>query len=129
MRREDSVYPRDWLRIAEKDLKRVKNLMEANDPEAAGFYLEQTVEKFLKAYLLSNGWKLKKIHDLEILINDSLKFASELERFRNVCQTISGFYFLDRYPLTLEAGIELDDVQETLKEIFPLFDFVRQRMK
>ena len=47
MPREESLYPADWLRIAEKDLGRVKHLLHAHDAEAAGFYLQQAVEKFL----------------------------------------------------------------------------------
>ena len=53
---EESLYPADWLRIAEKDLGRVEQLLDIQDPEAAGFYLQQAVEKFLKAFLLSKGW-------------------------------------------------------------------------
>lgn len=58
MRRDGSGYPPDWIRIAEQDLTRVARLLEVEDPNAAGFYLQQSVEKFLKAFLLSRGWKL-----------------------------------------------------------------------
>jgi HEPN domain-containing protein len=72
---EESLYPKDWLRIAEKDLGRVEHLLETQDPEAAGFYLQQAVEKFLKAFLLFKGWKLERIHDLESLLKvNVLKF-------------------------------------------------------
>lgn len=46
---EESSYPGDWLRIAEKDLHRVQYSIEVGDPDAAGFFLQQSVEKFLKA--------------------------------------------------------------------------------
>lgn len=69
MKLEDSSYPADWLRIAEKDWIRVKHLLDVRDPEAAGFYLQQSAEKFMKAFLLTKGWKLQKIHDLEKLLN------------------------------------------------------------
>ena len=36
-----------------------------NDPEMAGFCLQQAIEKFLKAFLLSKGWQLWQIHSLE----------------------------------------------------------------
>jgi HEPN domain-containing protein len=55
MPREESLYPAEWLRIAEKDLARAGRLLSIDDPEAAGFFLQQAVEKFLKAYLLSKG--------------------------------------------------------------------------
>lgn len=69
---EESRYPQSWLRIAEKDWNRVDHLLKLQEASAAGFFLQQAVEKFLKAYLLSKGWELKRIHDLEILINDPL---------------------------------------------------------
>ena len=69
---EESLYPADWLRIAQKGLIRVERLLTVRDHEAAGFYLQQAVEKFLKAFLLFKGWKLERIHDLEALLNRAL---------------------------------------------------------
>ena len=51
MPREESPYAVDWLRIAEKDLGRVERMLEDDDPEMAGFCLQQAMEKFLKAFL------------------------------------------------------------------------------
>jgi HEPN domain-containing protein len=62
---EGSMYPADWIRIAERDWRRVEQLLAIDDPELAGFCLQQAVEKFLKAFLLSRGWSLHRIHDLE----------------------------------------------------------------
>jgi len=81
---KESYYPSDWVRIAEKDLSRVRLLLEGDDPDAAGFYLQQAVEKFLKAFLLSKGWMLERIHDLEPLLNEALRFDSSLEVYRLV---------------------------------------------
>lgn len=50
MPHEESPYPADWIRIAEKDLGRVDGLLEKHDPELAGFCLQQAVEKFLKRF-------------------------------------------------------------------------------
>jgi HEPN domain-containing protein len=67
MRRKESTYPADWLRIAEKDFGRVERLLDNRDPEMAGFCLQQALEKFLKAFLLSKGWQLRRIHNLDAL--------------------------------------------------------------
>ena len=80
MKPKESMYPADWLRIAEKDITRVHQLLTLHDPEAAGFYLQQAVEKFLKAFLLSNGWALQRIHDLDPLLNEALTFDGSLAR-------------------------------------------------
>lgn len=55
MRAGDSTYARDWLRIAEKDRARVDRMLEDSDPEAAAFYLQQALGKFLKAFLLGRA--------------------------------------------------------------------------
>jgi len=41
---ENSLYPPDWLRVAKKDWHRIKIMMDAGDIEAAGYFLQQSVE-------------------------------------------------------------------------------------
>ena len=125
MPREESLYPADWLRIAEKDLGRVEHLLGVKDPEAAGFFLQQAVEKFLKAFLLSKGWDLERIHDLEALLNAALVHNASLESFRAVCQKITGFYFVERYPFIVETGLTEDDVRDSLGQVKGLIEKLR----
>ena len=125
MPREESLYPADWLRIAEKDLGRVDHLLDVQDPEGAGFFLQQAVEKFLKAFLLSKGWELERIHDLEALLNAALAYAPSLEAFRSACQKITGFYLVERYPFVIEAGLTEDDVRNSLMQVKGLIEKLR----
>ena len=125
MPREESLYPADWLRIAQKDLGRVEHLLRVRDPEAAGFFLQQAMEKFLKAFLLSKGWELERIHDLEALLNEALAYDRSLEPFRAVCQKITGFYLVERYPLIVEAGLTEGDVRNSSKEVKGLIEKLR----
>jgi len=129
MPRKESLYPADWLKIAEKDLKRVKSLIKINDPEAAGFYLQQAVEKFLKAFLLANGWKLDRIHDLEALLNGALRYDPSLEIYRDACQKITGFYMVERYPLIVETGLTIVDIRKSLTDIKKLIEKLRKAVK
>lgn len=69
MPREESFYPREWLRIGGEDLARVSRLV-ADDPKLAGFCLQQAAEKFLKAFLLSHGWKLKTKESVRSCLED-----------------------------------------------------------
>jgi len=126
---KESFYPTDWLRIAEKDLVRVHQLLNVKDPEAAGFYLQQAIEKFIKAYLLHYGWQLKRIHDLEVLLNDAILYEPEFENYRDVCQKITGFYFLERYPLLTESGISEKDVKDALSQVDGLIRKVQEIIK
>lgn len=125
LRRNESLYPADWIRIAEKDLGRVEHLLNVQDAEAAGFFLQQAVEKFLKAFLLSQGWKLERIHDLEALLNAALAYDPSLEPFRSACQKITGFYFVERYPFIIRASITEGDVRSALGRVEKLVEMLR----
>jgi HEPN domain-containing protein len=125
MPRDDSPYPKDWLDIAERDLTRVRVLLDANDPEGAGFHLQQALEKFLKAFLLYQGWKLRRIHDLEALLNEAIEWMPELEGHRSLCQRVTAFYFIERYPFISEGEITKDDVNDSLSEAHALIDEIR----
>jgi HEPN domain-containing protein len=123
---EESRYPSDWLRVAEKDLSRVACLLAAHDAEGAGFHLQQALEKMLKAYLLSRGWSLRRIHDLPTLLNDAVVFDPGLEPYRAACRTITGFYIAERYPLAEESPLTEADVRQTLDQVGGLIRKLRQ---
>jgi HEPN domain-containing protein len=104
MQPDKSAYPAEWLRIAEKDLERVGRCLAGGDAELAGFCLQQALEKFLKAFLLSKGWTLRRIHDLEALLDDAIVYDQDLGRFRSVCQQVTNYYTVNRYPLPAASG-------------------------
>ena len=110
---KESLYPRDWFRIAEKDFKRAEQLLKLDDAEGAGYNLQQAVEKYLKGFLLSKGWKLKRVHDLEVLLNDALQYEPTFEEFRGVCQKITDYFLLDRYPLPTSITLTIRQVENS----------------
>ena len=122
MPKNESLYPADWLRIAQKDFARVVPLLDRHDPELAGFCLQQAVEKYLKAFLLSRGWQLRRIHNLDTLLDDAVVHDASLEDFRSACQKITAFHFMERYPLVAEAEITEQDVRSSLAEVTALIE-------
>ncbi len=125
---EESLYPADWLRIAEKDLGRVGRLLDGHDAGLAGFCLQQAVEKFLKAFLLSQGWQLRRIHNLDALLDDAVTYDASLEDFRSACQKITVFYFVERYPFVVETGITEEDVRSSLEQVKELIEKLRAKV-
>jgi len=122
----DSLYPQDWFCIAEKDLKRAEHLLSIDDPEGAGYHLQQSVEKYVKGFLLYRGWKLKRIHDLEVLLNDALKYEKTLEKYRSLCQKITGYYVIDRYPLPSAPTLTREEVKESIVEADELIERLKK---
>ena len=106
----ESLYPDDWFRIAAQDLERVARRLAEDDSEDAAFRLQQAVEKYLKGFLLSHGWELKRTHDLGALLTDAVGHDRHLERVRGLCRQVASYYLVQRYPL-FEEGPPTDEVR------------------
>jgi len=86
------------------------------DAEGAGLFLQQALEKFLKAYLLGKGWKLKKVHTLQSLLDEAAAHDDAIRPFRGLCEQASSFYMAERYPTLGGTGLELEEVKPLLPE-------------
>ena len=103
-------YSAEWFAKAGQDLARVQRRLDEEDIEDAAFHLQQALEKALKGYLIGRGWSLRKIHDLEALLDDAIGYEAKLEEFRPLCQEATGYYLVERYPALTEgpSRAELD---------------------
>ena len=113
---QNSLYPEDWKTVARKDWNRIKRNLTEDDPEAAGFFLQQALEKYLKAFLLERGWELRKIHTLYTLLDDAVQHNPSLESFRELCRQVSGYYFVERYPQLTSLELTCKDIEKNLEE-------------
>ena len=104
------AYPAEWFAKAEQDMARVQRRLDEGDTEDAAFHLQQAVEKALKGYLLGHGWKLRKIHDVEALLDEAIATNAALEMFRTLCQQVTGYYLIERYPGVVEGPSHEDIV-------------------
>jgi HEPN domain-containing protein len=119
-------YSEDWFRLAAEDLRRVSRRLAEEDTEDAAFHLQQAIEKCLKGYLLSRGWALKRIHNLEVLLDDAVRYDATLERYRKLCEQITGYYVIERYP-TLEEGPTKREVTEAYTQAEAFIRYLRAR--
>jgi HEPN domain-containing protein len=94
----------------------MKVMLNEKDAEAAGYFLQQSLEKYLKAFLLQKGWRLKKTHELDALLDEAIKFAPELACFYPLCEQVSGYYFTQRYPRLVEEELACEDIEKNIKE-------------
>jgi len=111
MPRLDSGYPADWFRIGERDLDRAKRLLADDDYPGAAFNLQQAVEKHLKGYLLARGWKLRRVHDIEVLLNEAARLDVSFEEFREHGRKMTQYYFEDRYPYIVASDLTREEIE------------------
>lgn len=115
-RSQNSLYIEDWKEIARKDWERVKRNLREGDAEAAGFFLQQALEKYLKAFLLKKGWELRKIHSLSALLDYAVDHFPQLEEFRPLCERVTDYYFAERYPRLVTPEIKPENIKNHLRE-------------
>ncbi len=80
------------------------------------FIYNKRWKKHLKGYLLYNGWKLRRIHNLETLLNSALIYDPHLEQFRSACQKITQYYVEERYPFLEGADLSCEEIRASLQE-------------
>ena len=118
--------PRDLLTLAEKDYKSALILARSPDPEmeAAGFHLQQAVEKSLKAWLALKRIDYPRTHDLNPLLGLLEDAGEDIEPFCRLVALnpfavqfryeVAGADFPDFEPLAQQASQLLTHVQALL---------------
>ena len=79
--------------------------------------------------LLSKGWQLARMHDLEALLNQALTYDPSVELFRPACQKITGFYMIERYPFIIEATVTEEDVRQSWEQVNGLIERLRRETR
>jgi len=69
--------------------------------------------------------QLRRIHSLEALLDDAIAYDNTLGNFRDLCQKISAFYFVERYPLVAEGDMTGEDVRTSLEQAEGLIQKLR----
>jgi len=116
----NSLYPKDWIKTAGKDWERIFLHLQAEDLEAAAFFLQQALEKYLKAFLLERGWSLKKIHHLPALLEEATKYQANLADFGILCERISAYYLTERYPQMVPSELTQARLKSVIEEALTL---------
>ena len=102
----DENHPQDWLRSARSRLHS-SDLLYAIEgaSESVIELLQEATERFLKAYLISCGWKLRKIHDLGALVAEAVDHDSQFSVFEDFADNLTDQFWAQHYP-----GGDLDEV-------------------
>lgn len=95
----DTSRYKDWLEKAERDIKSAKILKEHDcGNDVVAFHCQQSVEKSLKAYLMSKGEGIVSGHSLIYLCKLSEKHDSEFKKYIKDCGFLNQYYIETRYP-------------------------------
>ena len=92
--------------------------------------LHESAERYLKGYLLAQGWKLVKTHDLKVLIYDAKQFNARFGAFEEWAETLTDDFFTAQYPVDDDTDLkqDFDDLRQQtdnlitiIKELLPQY--------
>ena len=124
----ESTYSADWLQIASDDFQRVPRRLAEGDSADAAFHLQQALEKYIKGFLLSKGWKLERIHDLRALLEEASRYEPGLKKFRRLCAEVTAYYIQERYPF-FGARPSCEEVETNLEHAQELVGLIEELTK
>ena len=96
---QPSAIVHEWWDRGEHDLLAARASLQAGGPsDSILALLQQAAEKYLKGCLLAKGWRLKRTHDLEELLEELVQYDASFQQFTNLADLLTGQYVRHRYP-------------------------------
>jgi HEPN domain-containing protein len=113
-----------WFDKAASDLHSAHLCLEPedNEPESVCFFCQQTAEKALKAYLISQDIEPMRTHDTEYLCHECMKFDPSFESHIEICGALKKYAVEIRYP---DPMMEIDEstARQTMEYAQTIYDF------
>lgn len=96
----------EWLYFAGEDLRASSLLCKEGIYGLACLHAQQCAEKCLKAYIVHRKYRIKKIHDLNELLEICLAAGgNELKQFDEELSVLNMFYAPMRYPAGIPGSL------------------------
>ena len=128
---EEIKLVRDWLKFARENLLFAHSgIKEDYAPYNTICFLSQgSAEKYLKAFLIYNGWELKKTHDLSELLDFCREYDDSFGLLFPECELLNEYISEVRYPGDLPfESIGEDDAKEAIEAADKIEEFVLEKI-
>lgn len=121
----------EWILKAEDDFQFARISLSENKPFFAHicFLFQQSAEKYLKAFILKQGLKFQKTHDLPVLLKKCLEKAPAFAQLTDGCDLLATFYVETRYPVHWPATFAYGDAEQAFRAADRIRSFVRRTME
>lgn len=91
--------PDDWMFLAKERLRAADILHDAAGASLSGIeLLQESVERFLKGWLVGRGWQLQKVHDLSHLLQACIDRDERFDVFQDLADSLTEQFWAQHYP-------------------------------
>ena len=119
----------EWIDKAEEDFESAIYLAKKDKkavPDSVCFHCQQCIEKYLKAFLISNDIEPPEIHDLQRLKTICGKLDESFEEVSGELDILNAYAVNFRYP---GEAASLEEANEAVLVMRRLHKFIRDRLK
>ncbi|MBI4831493.1 MAG: HEPN domain-containing protein [Candidatus Lindowbacteria bacterium] len=101
----------EWFERGRHDIETAQLLYdEQGYTDSIAFHIQQAIEKYLKGYLVLQGRKPPRIHELDALLKQVSNFDNSFADFLDFCEKASNYYIESRYPPGPPPQYEYEDL-------------------
>jgi len=120
----------EWIEKGKQDLIAAKILLKKKRfLDLVLVHIYQAMEKYIKGFLMYNGWKLKKVHDLEELLNEAINYNIFFNNFLDFGRILTASYLESRYPLGQSSAHSRAEVKEIIKKSQEIINKIEEFLK
>ncbi len=129
----DEAYEKqakEWFERGDHDLETAQLLLdERGHIDVIAYHIQQTIEKYLKGFLIIHGEKPPRIHELDVLLGRVLQIAPELSQYIGLCEKASRYYIDSRYPPGPIREYSFDEVKDDLEQTRGLIQMIVRKVE
>ena len=123
--RTSETSPEDWYRLADDRLTAADVVFAQPGVRYAGVeLLHEAVERYLKGYLISQGWILRRTHELGELLADATGFDPLFAQFRTLADNLTDQFWAQHYPGGDLTGVGADH-EHLRRAVSALIELIR----
>jgi HEPN domain-containing protein len=119
----------EWFDRGRNDIETAQLLYDNNGhADSIAYHIQQTLEKYLKGYLVLHGKNPPHIHELDVLINRITVFDDSFVKFLDLCEKASRYYLQDRYPPGPLVEYDYEDIKSDLEKAWEMIRYIQTKM-
>ena len=126
----DVEIVREWIEKADEDFRfALANLKERDSFFAQiCFHLQQSAEKYLKAYIIAYDLEFRKAHDLPMLIKVCQTKDPSFGQLNEACEYLITFYIETRYPVHWPTHFSREETEKAHQFAERIRSFAKQKL-
>lgn len=128
----NSKSHKDWILKGENDLKAAEGIYyyyEKPPTDTICYHCHQVAEKSLKGYLVCQGIKFQKIHDLIVLLNLCLTKDKTLDSLRENLEILNQYYVETKYPLDMSIDYSREEARKAIHIASIIFKTIKDKIE